>query len=101
MKVSGRQPPPPQAPPAWRDLGRPESLARLNAHLELNSYIEGFKFGSADSAVHRLVPQPVLPSFPHISRWYRHIAQVQVGRWANPVLSVLHGTAIFQFCTVF
>eukprot|EP00937_MAST-01D_sp_MAST-1D-sp2_P001958 g1958.t1 len=50
-------------------------LAKLNGVLSSKSYIEGFSFSDADSAVFATATgAPDADKFPHAFRWYIHIA---------------------------
>lgn len=65
----------PQVP--YQNLSTPQALGELNVHLQSLSYIEGYSPSWVDLAVHAKVPQPVLSSYPHVSRWYGHISAIK------------------------
>ena len=60
----------------FQNLSSPKALEQLNSHLQCNSYIDGHTASEADVLVHKLVPKPVLSSFPHVKRWYMHIGAI-------------------------
>ncbi len=73
----------PEAQSPFQNLSSPQTLERLNSHLQLNSYIDGYSPSHLDLNVHVSVPKPVLSRYPHINRWYHHISaigsSIQVG----------------------
>lgn len=52
----------------------PAGLKELNTFLEGASYIEGYLPSQADVEVFTAIGETKLEGFPHIQRWYKHIA---------------------------
>ncbi|KIY44865.1 hypothetical protein FISHEDRAFT_19311, partial [Fistulina hepatica ATCC 64428] len=49
-------------------------FAKLNAHLESRSYIEGYTPSQADVLVFKAITSaPDASTYPHVARWYSHI----------------------------
>ncbi|KAI8371594.1 uncharacterized protein BYT42DRAFT_74328 [Radiomyces spectabilis] len=50
----------------------------LNGYFENASYVKGFEASDADKAVFDSLPEGPSPSaYPHLARWYNHIAAVK------------------------
>jgi len=59
----------------FADLDKPAGQTVLEKFLKEKSYVDGFTPSQADIAVHNaLKTSPDSAQFPHIARWYRHIA---------------------------
>ena len=82
----------PKAQSPFQNLSSPETLAKLNSHLQSNSYIDGYSPSHLDLTVHVSVPKPVLSSYPHVNRWYQHISaigsSIQVWLWCTGFASL-------------
>lgn len=52
----------------------PPGLKELNTFLEGASYIEGYLPSQADVEVFAAIGETKVDAFPHIARWYKHIA---------------------------
>jgi len=67
------------------DLRSGGGLAALNAHLRTRSYIEGYSWSEADVQTWHQVPNQVdMKTYPHISRWWSHIASFTIKRGPAP-----------------
>eukprot|EP01006_Ploeotia_vitrea_P047993 TRINITY_DN67184_c15_g7_i1.p2 TRINITY_DN67184_c15_g7~~TRINITY_DN67184_c15_g7_i1.p2 ORF type:complete len:241 (-),score=123.42 TRINITY_DN67184_c15_g7_i1:113-772(-) len=61
--------------PAFKDLDKDSGLAELNNFLAGASYLEGFRPSQADVAVfHQVASNVDAETYPHVARWYKHIA---------------------------
>jgi len=58
----------------FTDLEKPAGLEVLNAYLEDKSYIEGYTPSQADVAVYEAIKKAPVDAYPHVQRWYKHIA---------------------------
>jgi translation elongation factor EF-1beta len=57
------------------DANTPAGLKKLNDYLESRTYLEGYQASQTDLAVLAVVgTQPNAKSYPHASRWFRHIS---------------------------
>jgi elongation factor 1-beta len=57
------------------DVSSPAGLKSFNTHLEDRSYVTGYILTSEDFAVFSQVKEaPNAKTYPHVSRWYTHIA---------------------------
>lgn len=60
----------------FQNLSSPQTLEKLNCHLQSHSYVDSYTPSYMDLIVHISVPKPVLSSYPHINRWYHHISAI-------------------------
>ncbi|KAF0690527.1 Aste57867_18076 [Aphanomyces stellatus] len=75
----------------FNDLNTDIGLKKLNGFLTAKSYVEGFQFSAADSALFAKVPStPDAGKYPNVYRWYVHTASKLGLRVA---LSAQSGTA--------
>ncbi|KAK8775783.1 elongation factor 1-beta-like [Amblyomma americanum] len=59
---------------AFGDLKTDTGVSKLNEHLVLRSYVEGYQPSQADATTYSaLSGAPSAEKFPHAARWYRHI----------------------------
>lgn len=59
---------------AFGDLKTDAGVSKLNEHLVLRSYVEGYQPSQADATAYgALSGAPSTEKFPHAARWYRHI----------------------------
>ncbi|XP_067626673.1 probable elongation factor 1-beta [Eurosta solidaginis] len=67
---------------AFDDVKTPEGLKELDKFLTDNSYISGYTPSKADLSVFDALGKAPTGNFPHVQRWYRHIASYQAGERA-------------------
>ncbi|XP_005185259.1 probable elongation factor 1-beta [Musca domestica] len=59
---------------AFGDVKTPQGLKELNNFLADNSYISGYEPSKADLSVFEALGKAPSGDFPHVLRWYKHIA---------------------------
>ncbi|XP_073848708.1 elongation factor 1-beta [Musca autumnalis] len=59
---------------AFGDVKTPQGLKELNDFLADNSYISGYEPSKADLSVFDALGKAPSGDFPHVLRWYKHIA---------------------------
>ncbi|XP_063699729.1 probable elongation factor 1-beta [Culicoides brevitarsis] len=74
---------------AFGDVKTPKGLQELNKFLEERSYIDGYTPSKADVSVFDALGKAPAGSYPHVQRWYRHIASFAAGErnaWTGSAL---------------
>jgi len=60
---------------SFGDLKSDSGVAKLNAHLESKSYVEGYTPSQDDvKTLDQIKTAPCLDKFPHAARWYKHVS---------------------------
>uniref|UniRef100_A0A0C9R5P7 Ef1beta protein n=2 Tax=Endopterygota TaxID=33392 RepID=A0A0C9R5P7_9HYME len=67
---------------AFGDVSTPQGLKELEKFLADNSYISGYSPSKADLSVFEALGKAPAGSFPHVQRWYRHIASFEAAERA-------------------
>ncbi|XP_069963772.1 probable elongation factor 1-beta [Bactrocera oleae] len=62
---------------AFGDVSTPQGLKELEKFLADNSYISGYSPSKADLSVFEVLGKAPTGNFPHVQRWYRHIASYE------------------------
>ncbi|OQR89479.1 EF-1 guanine nucleotide exchange domain-containing protein, partial [Thraustotheca clavata] len=66
----------------FNDVHTDIGLKKLNGFLTAKSYVEGYQFSAADSALFAKIPStPEASKYPNVYRWYVHVA-AKLGRAA-------------------
>ncbi|XP_053962529.1 probable elongation factor 1-beta [Anastrepha ludens] len=79
---------------AFGDVTTPQGLKDLEKFLADNSYISGYSPSKADTSVFDALGKAPTGNFPHVQRWYRHIASyeaVERAAWGGSPLPQVAG----------